>query len=140
MKPVNRVSVSKADDIPRITDVTVGLNLIGGGTAWLLHLLLSYLVAEFGCLRGLGEIRILGITAVAWLLILVSLLTLALAGIATFVSWRIREKLGRAAENADEAGDGAKHFAARAGLITNGLFFFIILVESLPILYFLHGC
>jgi hypothetical protein len=117
----------------------VGVSLVGGGVAWLMHLLLAYLVAEFGCLAGLDEVRFLGITAVAWMLVGVSLLAFGGGTAATLLSWRIwqrqKARLGTETEDA-KAGE----FAAGTALIANLIFVFVILVESIPIVYFLHDC
>ncbi len=140
MKDVNPVSSRRADDVAGVTNIGVGFNLIGGGVAWLLHLLLAYLIAEFGCLRGWGDLHLMGITLVAWLVLFISVLTLGLAGVAIFISWRTGAKLRSVPGDGEDIGARAKGFTARAGLITNGLFFFVILVESIPILYFLRVC
>lgn len=115
------------------------VSLLGGAVSWLLHLLLVYVVAEFGCLAGLGEVRFIGMTAVAWLLILVSVIALLMGAASTAVSHRAGGKLR--AQSADPGRDfPAEAFAAQTGRMTNALFLFIILIESIPILYFLRHC
>lgn len=110
--------------------------LLGGAIAWVLHLLLAYLIAEFGCVGGLGEVRFLGITAVAWLILAVSLLTLAGAVAATVVARRSERP---PAHDDDDVGSSEAMFA-RAGLIISAWFVLIILVETVPILYYLGSC
>lgn len=95
------------------------------------HLLLSVLVAEFGCVAGLGEVRFLGINLVAWLLLLVALLALGGGMIATVFSYRLEKR---------ERSGGARKFSARTALIANLIFVFVILMQSVPIFYFLHDC
>lgn len=112
--------------------------LIGGGAAWGTHLLLAYAISEFGCVGGLELPGYLGISPVAWLLLNVTLLTTAVASIATMVAWRRRGCLSGAAERA--APDVAERYAAHVGLVCSGLFTLIILFESLPIFYYLRGC
>jgi hypothetical protein len=110
----------------------------GGGVAWLLHLLLVYVIAEFGCISGLGEVRAAGITVVAWLLLGASLLTLALGGGAVLAA--IRNRKGAKAAGQSAPADDAELFLARAGLITSGVFWGIIFVQSIPIFFFLKDC
>jgi heme/copper-type cytochrome/quinol oxidase subunit 2 len=112
--------------------------LWGGGVAWLLHLLLVYGIAEFGCLSGLGQVRAAGITVVAWLLIGASVLTLLIAGAALLVALRSRDRANAAGQTAP--GDDAELFVGRAGWIATALFLAIILIQSIPIFFFLKDC
>lgn len=112
--------------------------MVGGGAAWLLHLVFAYVVAEFGCLAGLGQIRLLNITGVAWLLLGVTLLTLGIGGMATWLSWRCDGKILRAQETEEDM--AGEKFTVSTGLLSNSVFVFIILVQSVPIFYFLHEC
>ena len=112
--------------------------LLGGATAWTLHLLLAYAVAEFGCLSGMGETRAGGLTLVAWMLLGVSVLAAGLAGVAIGVSVRFHRRL-RAAAGGDEGGR-ATAFSVRLGLISNVVFGGVILVQTIPIFYYLGKC
>ena len=119
----------------------VGFALAGGAIAWLAHLLLAYAIAEFGCVAGWGAFGFLGVTAVAWLLIGVSVPLLATAALAGLVSWRLQQRLpGPRGADVPEDSPGAGQFAAYFGIITNVLFTAIILVESIPILFHLQHC
>lgn len=113
--------------------------LFGGAIAWTVHLMLAYAVAEFGCVGRLGERGYLGITLVAWLEVALTLATTLAAGAATVVAYRCHRHLlsNAAQEDADAA---AERYTAWAGLLTSGLFTFIILFESIPILYYLYHC
>lgn len=116
-------------------------HLAGGGAAWMIHLLLVYLIAEFGCLAGFDRFLFLNLTAVVWLLITASIIALALGIWATVSAWKTWKQTAHRAESKPETenGDG-ECFAARTGFWLNGFFSFVILVESLPILYFLQAC
>lgn len=114
-------------------------HLAGGGAAWMLHLLLVYLIAEFGCLAGFDRFHFLNLTAVVWLLVAVSLLALALGAWTTVSAWKTWKQTARRKETESE-NDTAECFAARTGFWLNGFFSLVILVESLPILYFLQAC
>jgi hypothetical protein len=111
--------------------------LLGGGVAWLTHLLASYVIAEFGCLSNWGQNKFLGVTWLAWLLLGVSFLTLGWAGVATYVAYRSKQRLGNFESS---EGPTSAVYMARAGYITSGVFLFIILVESVPIFFFLQSC
>ena len=111
--------------------------LLGGAVAWLAHLMLAYAIAEFGCLGGLGHVYFLGITVVAWLVIVVSVATLLVAVVSTLVAYRCERRLRVGPAIEDRAGEAD---VARAGWITSGLSALVIFVESLPIFYYLHHC
>lgn len=102
--------------------------LLGGAGAWLAHLLLSYAVAEFGCVSGLHQYQWLGISLVAWILLAISLLTASVAAAAT------RSIPAPAEESSPEGHLG------RMGCLSSGSFFAVIVVESIPILYYLSRC
>ena len=111
--------------------------LLGGAVAWTAHLLLAYAVAEFGCVSGFGERSYLGISIVAWLEVAVTVLTTVIAASAAIVAYRSHRILQ------SQQVDGAaapEEDTARAGLITSGIFTFIILFESIPIFYYLRAC
>jgi hypothetical protein len=113
--------------------------LLGGGVAWLVHFLTIYVVAEFGGVSGWGQSPFLGITVQAWLLLVISLLMTVGAGAAAYVAHRSRRFLRQTSPTED---DLERHAAgwhmARAGYVASSLFLFIILVESLPIFFFLR--
>jgi hypothetical protein len=112
--------------------------LLGGASAWTVHLLLAYAVAEFGCVSGFGERIYLGISIVAWLEVAATVLTTVIAALAAIVAHRSYRILR--SQNLEEAGIAAGEYTARAGFITSGIFTFIILFESIPILYYLRTC
>ena len=116
----------------------VWYGLLGGASAWTIHLLLASAVAEFGCVSGLGERIYLGISIVAWLEVAATVLTTVIAAAATIVARRSYGILR--SQNLEEVGIAAGEYTARAGFITSGIFTFIILFESIPILYYLRTC
>jgi hypothetical protein len=107
--------------------------LLGGAIAWLVHLMVAYGIAEFGCVGGLAEYTWMGISLVAWLILALSVLTGLIAAIATFVAYRARKRL-------ESASSDGRDLVALAGVLTSGMFTFIIVVESLPIFYYLRHC
>jgi hypothetical protein len=113
--------------------------LLGGGVAWLLHFLISYAAGEFGCLSGFGERLFLGINWVAWIVIATTVVMLGIALTATVLAYRGETKLMDRERELKEDREWEKYMA-HAGWITSGLFALIILVEALPILYFLKDC
>ena len=113
--------------------------LLGGAFAWLAHLMGAYAVAEFGCVAGLTQYQFLDVSLVAWLLIGLSVFTALVGAIATLVAFIRYRGLGLE-QNASSEAESARVATARMGLITSGLFFFVIVVESLPIVYYLSSC
>lgn len=120
--------------------------VLGGAIAWLLHLLLAYGIAEFGCVSPFSETRLMGLSGVAWLEIGASLITAAVAAIAAVVAYRSHpstwdQKRFEGGDHAEaSAADSPRVFMAYTGVLTSALFVFIILVESLPVLYYLRDC
>lgn len=112
--------------------------LLGGAISWTAHLILAYAVAEFGCVGQLGERGYLGVSTVAWLELSLTVVTTLVAGTATVVAYRSHRRLR--SRDADDAAEAAERYTAWAGLLTSGMFTFIILFESIPILYYLHSC
>jgi len=123
-----------------VTEFWLWFGVLGGAIAWLLHLLLAYGIAEFGCVSSWGERHWLGISLVAWLeaLLSVSMLILCL------FSWRIARRnsqiLLRESGPSEQAGHAARVFMARSGELSGGLFGLIIAVQSIPFVFYWNGC
>jgi hypothetical protein len=123
----------------RVSRGALWFGLFGGAVAWTVHLMLAYAAAEFGCVGRLGERGYLGISLVAWLELALTVVTTLVAGAATVVAYRNHRRL-RSGEGEEDAAVAAERYTAWAGLLTSGMFTFIILFESIPILYYLHSC
>lgn len=106
--------------------------LLGGGLAWLAHLLGLWVIAEFGCLSGLREVFLLGVTGVAWLVFIATLLTAAVSAAAMVMGLRLVRRSPDEVEN--------RSSMARTGWILNALFLLVILVEAAPVFFFLSDC
>lgn len=118
---------------------------LGGAVAWTAHLLLAYFFSEFGCIGELHQRAILGLMAPTAVIALLSALLLLVAALATWVAYRAAKRLGLSIIGSTEAEEkqgqsGAAIYLARAGVLMSGLFVFVILVQSLPILYFSRSC
>jgi hypothetical protein len=100
--------------------------------------MLAYAIAEFGCVGRLGERSYGGISLVAWLLLALTAATVLAAAAATGVAYHSYRRLRSSPSEIDVT--GAAQNAAWAGVLTSGTFTFVILFESLPILYYLQGC
>src|SRR5687768_10869842 len=123
----------------RVSRGALWFGLLGGAVAWTVHLMLAYAAAEFGCVGRLGERSYLGISLVAWLELALTVATTMAAGAATVVAYRSHRRL-RSDDAEEDAAGAAERYTAWAGLLTSALFTFIILFESIPILYYLHSC
>lgn len=116
---------------------------LGGGSAWVLHLMGTYAIAEFGCAGVLHGVRWLGINATCWILLLVSLFLAAVAAAAAWTAHRMDVDAGRAAPRSEGGETDERRpvlFAGHTGMVMSGWFLFIILVESVPIFFFLQTC
>jgi hypothetical protein len=116
--------------------------LLGGALAWTAHLMFAYAIAEFGCVGGWGHGGYLDISLVAWLEVLLTVVTAAVAAAATFVAYRCY--LSSATAPLDSAASGSARdtdrYTAYVGLLSGSLFFFVILFESIPIFFYLRHC
>lgn len=132
----------QALDQPEVSQVALWFSLLGGGGAWLVHLLAVYTISEWGCVQWSPRFEWLGITVTAWLLIVTSIATLFVAVWAAWAGYRSERDLpdGEDEETAGAPEQRWGRFAARTGLLMSGLFAFIILVESIPTFYFLQNC
>lgn len=113
--------------------------LFGGAMAWTIHFMSAYVVAEFGCVGGLGERSYWNISLVAWLELILTVTAVLVAAVSTAVAYRSQLRLPSGTDGAGTA-QQAERYAARAGLLTSGIFTFVILFESIPIFFYLHRC
>lgn len=114
--------------------------VLGGAIAWLVHLLLSYGIAEFGCVSPFRDAQWLGFSGVAWLEAATTVLAVAFAASAIVVAQRNKAPWGGDAEVVQHESSDPRAFMARTGAIASALFLFIILVQALPILFYLRRC
>lgn len=129
---------SGSPPVPRVPSRSaLWFGLLGGGLAWTLHLLAAYVIAEFGGVSGWGKTQFLGISGRAWLLLTVSLVALLGAVGAALVARRNGARLDLEAQ-AGAPVRGAERYMARAGVLAGALFILVILVESLPIFFYLN--
>lgn len=125
---------------PTVSRLAAKFCLLGGGIAWLLHFLAIYVISEFGCVSGWSDWIVGRLSMVVWLLLLATLLTGAMAVAAVWAAAHTRKTLrGAEAEDAAEPAE-TKSFVGRLSLILNGLFLFIILVQAVPIFFYLKSC
>lgn len=125
---------------PSVTEQWFGL--LGGAVAWTVHLMGVYALGEFGCVAGWAEATLLGINAVAWGVLGLTVLMTGAAVAATYVAYRNDQRLrGQAPMPWDPAeGGNPARWMSRAGWITSAAFAFTILFETVPVFYFLRSC
>jgi hypothetical protein len=136
-----RMRASERDNSTETLPVSRGMlwfALLGGGVAWAVHLGGAWAISEFGCVAGIQRSLLLGVSVVAWAIVAVSVMAFAVAVAATVVGWR-RENRLELRDPADRV-DGSAMYMCRAGWITSGIFAFIILVQSVPIFFYLGDC
>jgi hypothetical protein len=107
--------------------------LLGGAGAWLLYLSFAALLAEGGCGPYPTEPAVLGLGKTSFLLLAIGLLALGVACAATWVALRA---LRREREKPEQERSAVTRYLAFAGLITSGSFVFVIVVQTLPLLFF----
>ena len=122
-----------------VSRASLWFGLFGGAIAWTIHFLSAYVVAEFGCVGRLGERSFGNISLVAWLELALTAVGVLVAAAATAVAHRSQRRLQASATASDSSGE-AERYTARAGLLTSGIFTFVILFESIPIFFYLRSC
>lgn len=110
---------------------------LGGALGWTLHLMGAYALSEGFCRSGLHASSFLGIGLMLWGLGLITLLALALAISALWLSRR--HQLTSLASLRAESGD-IHLFMARSSLLSNALFILIIVMQAFPILILGRNC
>jgi heme/copper-type cytochrome/quinol oxidase subunit 2 len=111
---------------------------LGGGFAWTFHLLSIYAVGEFGCVSGMDSIAYAGISMVAWMILILSAVALAVAMAAAFVGYR--DKRRDNAQKVSRPEEDGGRFLSSFGFLLSSLFVFIIIVETMPVFAYLDGC
>ena len=111
---------------------------VGGAVAWCFHLGVCAITAEWMGFAGV-ELQILGIHLAAWLTILWTFLASIVAAAAFLAAYQ-QSRLQRSSPNEEPeaASSPTLEFLTRAGMMNSGIFLVFIVVESLPILFFLH--
>lgn len=116
--------------------------LAGGVVAWLLHFLLAYAISEFGCVGGWDRINWAGLTAITWSLLAVTVLGVGLAGASVLIAARARKRLED--QHLDAPGEpgvaAAGFWMAWTGYMVGLVSLVVIVVQSIPILYWLGDC
>lgn len=104
-----------------------GFAFLGGAVIWLINFLVIYAVGEFACVLEGSLFQLLGIGAAGWFLIVFSFGCIVISLYSMRMAWLIRK-------NSDA------HFLSKAGLISNALFTYVILAQTMPILFLLNDC
>jgi hypothetical protein len=112
--------------------------LLGGALAWLIHFFAAYLLAEFGCVSGWGKKQWMGISAVAWLVLAMTLFMTLVGLAAAWSAWRAYLRL-RTGPSAEVALRG-ELYLAQAGALTSSIFVAAILFETIPVFFYLQRC
>ena len=120
--------------IPQTEQIAAWFGFLGGGLAWIIHLVALSVIAEFGYFAGMEQYTYLGVTSIAWLVIGASMLMTAVAAFATATAIRAQ----RAVDSYPDAASGnVYNFIARSGIYLSATFLFIIVAESIPVFFFL---
>ncbi|MFW7381881.1 MAG: hypothetical protein ACOH5I_23950 [Oligoflexus sp.] len=116
------------------------LGFLGTAILWFIGFLYAWIVSEFGCQSAARDTVILGVSLVAVLQLVGRLVVLAIAFSLLRYCQRILKKASHTAAYADIQEDTLKIFLARSGLIAGQILFAVLLVESIPIFFFLKTC
>ena len=112
---------------------------LGGAVAWSAHFAVVYVAAEFGCLSGFGHRTYAGVNAVAWVVIVATVLALGVTAAAIWTAYRL-DKFLEAEERGGTDTAAPRAHLARTGLITSVIFAFLTAVQAIPVFFFLGEC
>ncbi len=130
----------RAEEHGTMSRIAAVLSLIGGGIGWGLHLLLAWVISEFGCIAGWGDRSVGPITMVSLSILIATVISAGIAAAAVMVA--MKASRGSGVTSGDHAVVAAenKGFISRFSFIMNMIFLFIILVQSIPVFFYLKEC
>jgi len=126
-----------ADHTTAVSRPLLWVGLLGGAVAWVVHLIGAWVIAEFGCVLAPAGQVMTGLSTVALLVLLLSAVCLAGSLVATGLGWKGMRRLRH--QRGDDA-SGPEWFMAVAGVLTSGLFAVVIIVQTVPIFFYLERC
>jgi len=110
----------------------------GGSGAWLAHFALIWLISEFGCIANFDRHLFGPLSAVSLLIILATLLMAAVGSFATLAAYSLKKRLASPSRGSQLA--RSRRESMEMWFLANASFVIIILVQSIPVLYFLETC
>lgn len=115
------------------------LGFLGTAILWFVGFLYAWSLAEFGCQMQLANIKFLNISLIAWLEFMGRFLLLMTGYfLLRYVYHGILHK--ERLQETELAEDTVPVFLAKGGLIAGIFLMFVIVVESIPIFFFLKSC
>lgn len=109
---------------------------LGGAITWAVYFMTLYLLSEAACELGFWQAETAGLSGLAWSILLLTALAVALSLYAGWWSWQAmqREQQRDYQVDADTAHD-RMYFLGYGSLALNGLFAFLNLFIGLPALF-----
>ncbi len=121
-----------------VSRLRLAAGLLGGMVAWLLHLAGAWYIAEWGCQRGFPALALGPLNGVVVALLGLTVATVGLAAGAGMIARRCRRELATVREEGIAAAAG--YDTARLGVMLDAAGLMIILVQSIPIFFYLRAC
>lgn len=118
----------------RSTDRLLWLGLLAGPVVYSLYFVAGYLFAEATCTADLLRFRVLGLEAVSFWIVMVTLAAAAITGISTAISLRYWRRT-RLESESDRAERSYPPFMAFVGAWLGGFFTLLILLTGVPALF-----
>lgn len=117
---------------PRQSTWSLWFGLVGGPLIYSLHFLTVYLLAEAACQANLLRYRVLGLEAITFWVLFLTVVAAVLTGYATWIAYRNQQQTtGNNAQ--DHAGYAS--FMAFVGLWLSAIFTVLIVATGLPALF-----
>jgi hypothetical protein len=118
--------------------IVVALAFLGTSILWFLAFIYSWALAEFGCQSTPADISWRGVGAVAWFQLGGrGILILANIGL-IYYAYKVKSEYARQDQQNETA--AMNFFLAKSGFIASLILLAVMLVETVPVFYFLNIC
>lgn len=116
--------------------VVLLLAFLGTSVIWLVGFLYSWILAEFGCQSTPAKISVAGIGLVAWMQFIGRGILIMLVMALLFYARWVKSQFAR---GSGETG-AMNRFLAQSGWIASIILLAVMLVETVPVFYYLRSC
>lgn len=124
---------------PLLSGFWLSFSFISGPVIWIFHFVLIWAIGEMGCLAGLGQWLVLGVSTIPALVVLATIPAVALTLFSLFVAYRNWRRLDDVNDEIQTDTEGRQRFMAFAGIVLSALFTVVMIVELIPV-FILPAC
>lgn len=111
-----------------ISPMTLGYSILVGPILWFMHFLFVYAISEFGCRANFTNWWYFPPETIRLSILIGTIPVLLLVALGVFLAYGSWRKVNNPQNSIEEG----QYFMAVAGILTSGLFLFIIVMTALP--------